>query len=178
MKAIIFFLSISVFFSLSSCKKTENQKAESQKAESQKIESGLSFKALKNDANWVSTFSWANYSKSEKKIYVGGTVQDKKYCQEEQLTFNFHLSDISKSNTVTSFKSEWLYIIGGDAISDSYLIDTTEYNLIQITSFDTIKKQISGTFVIKLNRDKHYSNEGEFFQFKDGVFNVKYIEIN
>jgi hypothetical protein len=68
------------------------------------------------------------------------------------------------------FYAEWCSIVGGDVISDSYMIDSTADNLIQITSVYTIGKHISGTFLINLIRDKRRSDEGELIQYKNGQF--------
>jgi hypothetical protein len=156
-----------LFFCLVSCDKKENKD----------IDTVSPFKAIKNDTDWVSTSSWANFSKTNKSFAISGVKRDPNYYQDEQLSFSFYLADILKSSTVDSFYSKWMYIIGGDVISDSYLIDSTSNNLIQITSLDTVGKQISGTFLIKLVRDKRYSDKGEVFQFKDGQFDLNYTEV-
>lgn len=138
-----------------------------------------SFKATKNDVAWISTFSWGNYIKAEKKFHITGTKRDSQYYQEEQLGFSFYLSDVLRSSTITHFNAEWDYIIGGDAVSDVYRLDSTtaSTNSIQLTAIDTISKHISGTFTIKLIRDKNYSNKGEIIQYKNGQFDLKYVEI-
>jgi len=88
-----------------------------------------------------------------------------------------YTTDISKSNTVTNFYSEWNFIVGGDAISDTYIIDSTYNNLITIALFDTIAKQVTGTFEIKLVRDKFRSDLGETMLYKSGAFKLNYNEI-
>jgi len=80
-------------------------------------------------------------------------------------------------SAISNFSSGWSYILGGDVQTDSYLMDSTNANEIRITSIDTIKKIISGTFTFKLVRDSHYSDKGEVFQFKEGQFTVEYTEI-
>jgi hypothetical protein len=167
MKAITLLITLSISFCFISCEKKENTE----------IDFVSSFKALKNEASWVSTSSWANFSKTEEKFFISGAKRDSEYYQEEVLYFNFYLSDISKSNVVERFYAEWYYIVGGDVISDSYLIDSTADNLIQITSIDTIGKHISGNFIINLIRDKRRSDKGELIQYKNGQFDLNYKEI-
>lgn len=136
-----------------------------------------SFIAIKNDVSWISTSRWGNYIKAEKKFIIAGAASNSKYYHEEKLSFSFYLSDILKSNTITHFSAEWDNIVGGDAVSDIYRIDSVAPNVIQITSMDTIAKQISGTFTIKLIHDKNYSDKGEIIQYKDGEFDLKYVEL-
>ncbi|MGV8137778.1 MAG: hypothetical protein AB2L20_21420 [Mangrovibacterium sp.] len=148
-----------------------------EKEDENKIVTDSSFYALKNDSKWISTSSWANYSLNDKKIVIVGAKRDSKYYQDEQLRLTFKTTDISESHTVTNFYSKWDFIVGGDAISDTYIIDPTYNNLIIIDSFDTIAKQVTGTFEIKLIRDKFRSDLGETMLYKNGAFKLNYIEI-
>jgi hypothetical protein len=148
-----------------------------QKEDEKKIITDSSFYAIKNDSEWISTTSWANYSLNDKKIVIVGAKRDSKYYQDEQLLLAFKTTDISKSDTVTNFYSEWDFIVGGDVISDTYIIDSTYNNLITISLFDTIAKQVTGTFEIKLVRDKFRSDLGETMLYKNGAFKLKYNEI-
>ncbi len=91
--------------------------------------------------------------------------------------FTFKTTDISKSNTVTHFYAEWNFIVGGDAISDIYIIDSTYNNLVTITLFNTITKQITGNFEIKLVRDKLRSDLGETMLYKNGTFKLNYNDL-
>jgi hypothetical protein len=136
-----------------------------------------SFYAIKNDREWITTSSWANYSLNDGKFVIVGVKRDSVYYQDEQLYIIFKTTDISKSNTVTDFYSEWNYIVGGDVISDSYLIDSSFNNLIKINSFDTLNKQIAGTFKIKLVRDKLRSDLGETMIYENGNFILNYNKI-
>jgi hypothetical protein len=151
---------------MSSCKKNDPV-----------VEPVSDFKALKNDVSWITTSSWASYSKKNKKFNVSGIKRDQLYYQEEDLGFSFTIQDLSKPETIGNFSSGWSAVLGGDVQTDSYLMDSTSANQIQITSIDTVKKIISGTFSVKLIRDSHYSNKGEVFQFKEGQFTVVYSEI-
>ena len=166
MKTSVFLLLISFVVCMSSCKKDDPV-----------VVPVSDFKALKNDVSWNATSTWASYSKKDKKFNISGGKRDPKYYQEEWLGLNFTIQDISKSATIDNFSSGLMYILGGDVQTDSYLMDSTGANQIQITSIDTIKKIISGTFVVRLVRDSHYSDKGEVFQFKEGQFTVTYTEI-
>jgi len=133
-----------------------------------------SLTAIKNDVKWVSTSSWSNYSKSQKRFYISASQRDPKYYQEEQLHFSFDRKNISIINSVVSFYSEWYFVVGGDGISDPYVIDSTANNLILINTLDTVTKQISGTFSIKLINKQ--SSPGAIIQLRDGEFNQIYGE--
>jgi len=148
-----------------------------EKEDEKKIIPDFSFYAMKNDSEWISTSSWANYSLNDKKIVIVGAKGNSEYYQDEQLHFTFKTTDISKSNTVTNFYSEWDFIVGGDVISDTYIIDSTYNNMIIIDLFDTIAKQVTGTFEIKLVRDKFRSDLGETMLYKNGAFKLNYNEI-
>ena len=167
MRKNIILLGILIVISLISCKKEDKNK----------IITDSSFYAIKNDSEWISTSSWANYSLNDKKIVIVGDKRDSAYYQDEQLQFTFKTTDISKSNTVTNFYSKWDFIVGGDAISNTYIIDSSYNNLIKIDLFDTIAKQITGTFEIKLVRDKYRSDLGETMLYKNGSFKLNYSEI-
>lgn len=67
-----------------------------------------------NNREWITTCSWANYSINDGKFVIVGVKRDSVYYQDEQLYFIFKTTDISKSNTVTNFYSEWNYIVGGE----------------------------------------------------------------
>jgi hypothetical protein len=166
MKTSKLFLLISFIVCVSSCKKDKEV-----------VVPVSDFNALKNDVNWTAISTWASYSKKDKKFNVSGSKRDPKYYQEEWLGLNFTIQDLSIPASVSGFSSGWLYIIGGDVQTDSYLMDSTGDNQIHITSIDTIKKIISGTFAVRLVRDSHYSDKGEVFQFKEGQFTVAYTEI-
>jgi len=166
MKTSVFLLLISFVVCISSCKKDDP------------VAVPVSdFKALKDDVSWISTSSWASYSTKNKMFYISGIKLDQKYYQEEALGLSFTIQDISKPAVIDNFTSRWSYILGGDVQTDSYLMDSTGDNQIRITSIDTIKKIISGTFTIKFVRENHYSDKGEVFQFKEGQFTIGYAEI-
>lgn len=165
-KSIILFILLSVI-SLISCEKNEGKE----------FISDSSFHAIKNESEWISTCSWANYSVTDKSFVIVGSKRNSGYYQDEKLHFTFKASDISESNKVTNFYAEWNFIVGGDAISDTYSIDSTYNNLLTINLLDTKNKVISGTFTIKLIRDKFRSDLGETMLYKNGTFNLKYKEI-
>ena len=153
-----------IAFILFSCKKDTKDK----------ILSDSTFYAIKNGTDWITTRSWANYNKNSEKFVLAGIKEDSEYYQEELLFFDFKADDISASNKITNFYSEWNYIIGGDAVSDAYMIDSTFNNLIEINALDTINKQISGTFKVRLVRDKRISNSGEVMLYENGTFTLPY----
>ncbi len=166
MKSSVLFLLISFFVCLSSCKKNNDS-----------IVEVSNFTAMKNNASWVSTSNWASYSKKDKKFNITGAKRDPKYYQEECLGLNFTVADLSAPLVTHNFSASWSYVIGGDVLSDSYNMDTSAANQIHITSIDTQKKLISGTFIVRLVRDARYSDQGEFFQFTEGQFTIGYSEI-
>ncbi|MBK7625995.1 MAG: hypothetical protein IPJ16_02135 [Bacteroidales bacterium] len=164
MKKLNLLIVLLTIFFIFSCKKSDN-------------DSISSFKAMKDGTEWISTSNWSNLSKTDNKFLINGIKRNSKYYSEEGLNLTFNISDISESNTVTKFTSSWNYIIGGDVLTDSYVIDTTSDNLIQIISLDTINRNISGTFKVKLLKNKIYSNTGEIMNFTSGQFNLNYQEV-
>jgi hypothetical protein len=136
----------------------------------------INFKALKDGKNWIPTNSWALLSKTDKKLMIHADKRDPKYFQDENLYLSFYISDISEFNTVKNFYSDWNYVIGGDGVSNSYKFYTNPENVIQIISLDTVNKQISGRFNVKLLRDKFYSDKVETMYFTDGQFQLAYQE--
>ncbi|MDP4203927.1 MAG: DUF6252 family protein [Bacteroidota bacterium] len=137
-----------------------------------------SFKAMKDNTVWLSTSSWANFSKKDSTFTIVGDKHDQAYYQDEQVTLAFKSSSILSSGEVKNFVSNWKYIIGGDAISDSYTIDPSFDNQLRITKIDAENKTITGTFVVKMIRDAFLSSKGETFLFKSGQFNLPYREVN
>jgi len=147
------------------------------KTKEEKLPDDSSFYALKDDSDWITTSNWTTYSKNTGEIIVTGVKRDSVYYQEEWLQFQFKLSEIADSEELTPFTSKWYYIIGGDAISNSFVMDTTFQNQLTITEFDTDNKQISGTFQVKLMGDNRYSSQDETMLYKNGAFNISYTEV-
>ena len=159
MKTHNFLIILSLFFTVLSCKKTDDDAASD-------------FKAKKDGEQWISTSSDAIVNKNNNSFLIVGRKIDSKYFQEENLFLSFSLSDKS----VVNFSSTWNFVVGGDAISDKYEMDTISINSIRITSLDTINKIISGIFNVKLIRDKYYPASGEM-SFTQGSFNLPYQEV-
>jgi len=166
MKAPLILLFLSFLLCISSCEKDKAV-----------VESTTNFKALKNNIAWNSTSNWSTYSRKDKKFNVSGALRDPQYYQEEWLGLNFVVQNRATPFTTGQFSAGWRYVIGGDVMSDRYTIDSTAVNEIHITALDTIKKQITGTFNVRLVRDKQYSDKGETFQFTHGEFGVNYSEV-
>lgn len=168
MKINVLLLGVLMTALLLSCKKEDKDE----------ILTDSSFHAIKNGTVWITTSSWANYNIHSREFVLGGIKTDSVYYQEEVLFFDFKADDISASNKITNFYSEWYSIVGGDAISDAYVIDSTYNNLIEINTLDTVNKQISGTFTIRLIRDKQRSNSGEVMLYENGTFSLPlYIDL-
>ena len=133
-----------------------------------------SFHAIKNGEEWITTSSWARGSIESGSFIVVGEKKDPFYNQQENLYIVFKTAGLSLSNKVTDFASGWNYVSGGDMIIDSYQIDSTFNNFIEIDSIDTIKNRVVGTFKIRLIRDKYRSIIADTFLFDNGFFALKY----
>ena len=83
MRKNISLLGILFVISLISCEKEDDNK----------IITDSSFYATKNDSEWISTSSWANYSLNDKKIVIVGVKRDSVYYQDEQLHFTFKTTE-------------------------------------------------------------------------------------
>ena len=136
-----------------------------------KNEPSSDFSAIKDGTKWSSDYSWATFSTLNKSIIIVGNK--KIPGNEEKIYLSFKISNISETNTVNHFNSERSIITGGDVASDQYIIDTTANNLIQINSLDTVNRQISGKFSVKLFREPD-----KYINFTNGEFNLSYKEVN
>ena len=136
------------------------------------------FKAMKDNTVWLSTSSWANFNQKDSTFTLVADKHDKTYYQDEQVSLAFKSSAIQASGEVKKFGSTWEFIIGGDAISDSYTIDLSFDNQLKITKIDAENKTITGTFAVRLIRDASRSSKGETFLFKSGQFSLPYKEVN
>jgi hypothetical protein len=134
------------------------------------------FSAKKDGSKWITTSSNAILNKNNNSFFIIGSKHDQKYNQEENLMLSFYFSDLIESYTVKNFTATWYFVVGSDQISDKYASDSSSEDRIQISSLDTINKTISGSFSIKLLRDKYYPEPGEM-SFTDGAFNLKYNEV-
>jgi hypothetical protein len=136
-----------------------------------KNEPSSDFNVIKDGTKWSSDYSWATLSKINKSIIIVGNKNIP--GNVEKIYFSFKFSNISETNTVNHFNSERSIITGGDVISDQYNIDTTANNLIQINSLDTVNKQVSGKFSVKLFR-----GPDKYINLTNGEFNLSYKEVN
>lgn len=136
------------------------------------------FKAMKDNTVWLSTSSWANFSQKDSTFTLVADKHDKTYYQDEQVSLAFKSSSIQPSGEVKHFVSGWEYIIGGDAAADSYSMDPSFANKLNINSVDTKNKTISGTFAVRLIRDASRSSKGETLLFKSGQFSLPYKVVN
>ena len=135
------------------------------------------FKVLKDGKEWSPTYCSATFSLSNKVIEIHCLKRVSKYYEDELFNLSFSVKEIAEQMTVNEFESLWLYVIGGDGISNRYNIVSDPINLIQIISFDTIQKQLTGTFNVKLLRDKFYQHPEDTMLFSDGNFSLNYLEI-
>ena len=160
-KSVVFILFI--FLIITDCKKPDN-------------DSVPNFKALKDGNEWIPSISSATLSLIDKEFEIHCLKRFSKYSDQEFFNLSFYVKDISELMTVYKLNSSWLFVIGGDGISNRYNIVADPENIIQIISLDTIKKQISGTFNVKLLRDKFYQHAEDTMLFSDGNFSLKYLE--
>ncbi|MTK52752.1 DUF6252 family protein [Paludibacter sp.] len=132
------------------------------------------FKAMKDNNAWLSTSSWANFSKKDGTFTITGNKHGQIYYDDEQVSLTFKSSSVQSSGDVKDFSSDWKYIVGGDAVADSYTIDPSFDNQLKITKIDAENKTITGTFVVRMVRDARQSSKGETLLFKSGQFNLSY----
>ena len=162
MKAYNLLLILPLFFLLFACEKTEKDPIST-------------FVAMKDGEKWMATSNRAVLEKAMNKFTISGTKEISEYHWKESLFFSFYLSDESESNT-NIIHSFFLFVVGGDIISKHYRIDSTANNQIHIICLDTIKKQISGTFYIRLRLlDPEIE---EYIQFDEGQFDINYNELD
>jgi hypothetical protein len=160
-KSVVFILFLSLI--ITKCKKPDNDLVPN-------------FTVLKDGNEWNPTFCSATFYLTNKEIEIHCLKRFSKYYEDELFNLSFHIKDIAEQMTVNEFNSTWLFVLGGDGISNRYNIVSDPINLIQIISFDTIKKQLTGTFNVKLLRDKFYQHPEDTMLFSDGKFSLKYLE--
>lgn len=169
MKSSFLLVGLLTLISIVSCKKDTTEA----------VKPNSEFTALKDNSEWISTSSWASYSVKNKTFTIAGSKEDAVTFQAEILHFIFKEDDITKSdNNIIDVHAAWNLVVGGDLIIDTYVVDSSYTNSVTITSLDTTSKQISGTFLVKLTRDKHFSDSSETMLYKQGFFDLKYEEFD
>ncbi|CAN5614772.1 hypothetical protein BH10BAC2_BH10BAC2_06190 [soil metagenome] len=141
---------------------------------------GTFLSAHKNNTEfWISHQPYASLSKSDKTIWIGGykTIENTNGNSSESLILQLAVIDLSNLKKTTIKDVQYLYIFGGDVVTDRYSIDTTNSdNEIEITEIDETKKIMKGKFSLNLIRDKWFSTNGEETTFKEGEFIANYTE--
>lgn len=135
------------------------------------------FTALKDKDKWQATTMAAHLSSDSNMFTVYGTRRDKKFYQEEQIRVTFKSGSINESGTVTAFESEFLDIVGGDGISNSFASRAADPgNAVTITRIDTINHELEGNFELRLKRNPHWTQQTEYLEIRNGKFKVKYTQ--
>ncbi|HEY0898193.1 MAG TPA: hypothetical protein VGD90_02620 [Sphingobacteriaceae bacterium] len=135
------------------------------------------FTASKDKDKWQATTVAAHLSSGSNIFTVYGTRRDKKYYQEEQIRFTFTTGSINESGTVTNFESEFLDIVGGDGISNSFASRAADPgNAVTITRIDTVNHELEGNFELRLKRNPHWTQQTEYLEIRNGKFKVKYTQ--
>jgi len=132
--------------------------------------------AIRNGIYWVPSKSGTTLFTNARFMISAGKRDSTYSGKEEWLNFRISLADAMKSTNITKFYAQWQMIIGGDGIADSYLIDSTANNFINIASVDTTAKRILGTFSIRLVREKRYPTR-DTLRFTDGKFGFNYTTV-
>jgi len=157
MKTFKFLLCTLILFFALSCKKENDQP--------------VNFKALKNGSYWAPEHYLAAYSLGEKQFII--RCENGVEGNGENLFLRFDAIDLSGPVSYNQFYSMFFNMVGGDMLYNFYCITPDPINIIQITSFDTIAKKITGTFNIKLSQDQKPD-----ILFTRGFFSIPYREEN
>lgn len=135
------------------------------------------FTASKDKDKWQATTVGAHLSSGSNMFTVYGTRRDKKYYREEQIRVTFKSGAINESGTVTSFESEFFELVGGDAISNSFVSTAADPdNAITITRIDTVNHELEGNFELRLKRNPHWTQQTEYMEIRNGKFKVSYTQ--
>jgi hypothetical protein len=141
------------------------------------IDKDSHFIAVKGRDEWQATTVYAHYSSGSETFVVSGSQRHKKYYQDEQIRFSFKSGAIGSSGTVTSFESEFMDIVGGDGIANSFASSAGDPgNILTITGIDTVNHVLEGKFELRLKRNPHWTREAEYLEFRNGKFKVNYIQ--
>lgn len=140
---------------------------------------GVTFiSAYKNAESWISNEPYASVSKKDKTIWIGGYEKNKNPGgNDEFLIMHLEIADLSDLKNTVIKDVNYESILGGDLVTDRYIIDTANINNeIEITEIDETKKIMKGQFNLNLVRDAWFSTNGEKIQLKSGQFVVSYTE--
>lgn len=159
MKTRILILFLPILLFLNSCEKEETDLP-------------ANFKVIKAGNEWVPTISSVVYSVHEKKFMIHAQKGTKSFA--EILYIGFEINDLSNPFHGKIYSS--LYdLTGGDILSNSFTLTPDLENTIHITSLDTIGKEITGTFNLKLVGDAHYQ-QPDTILLTEGFFSLPYQE--
>jgi hypothetical protein len=160
-KAIKLLLCLSASIFLLSCKKQEDHP--------------VIFSVLKDGTEWLPTNKSVIYSVNSKEFHIQA---EKKFPQyTELLLIDIKIGDLSSPVIFNQFSAGWIELISGQGLTNTFHITTDPINIIHITSIDSISKEITGTFSIKLSRDKIFQ-QPDTIHLTEGIFSLPYYDVS
>lgn len=175
MKTTVFIYSIILMLLIAGCKKNG---ITSTTGRTNPVIPGMILSGYKTGSLfWMTSTPYASVSKKDKTIWIGGYKSiSGNGVYDEFLLLQLEIPDLSNLKNTAIKSVEFETIIGGDVVSDRYVVDSTNMNEVTITGIDEAKKIIKGQFNVNLIRDKWFSTNGEKVAFKSGLFVAKYTE--
>lgn len=131
-------------------------------------------RATKDGAPWTATGSGA-FSKASKQFSVFG--QTGTAAQSEIFSLVFSLPAAPQLTPVQASRANWISLVGGDVVTNSYAAVATNLPALEITRLDTVAKVLEGRFTTTLLREKQWTSQEEFLRFTDGSFRVQYTNV-
>jgi hypothetical protein len=132
------------------------------------------FKAQNDSTDWIATSDRSIWNNTNQNLTLIGTVKHPLYNQEEELFLVIPFDQLKTDQIINQFDATMQFIIGGDVIANSHIIDSTENNRIYIHFLDTINQRIAGNFEVTLKQDTFWAFNSPIKKFTNGSFNLNY----
>lgn len=131
-------------------------------------------RATKDGTPWTATGNGA-FSKASKQFSVFG--QTGTAVPSEILSLVFSFPAAPQLTPVQASRANWISLVGGDVVTNSYAATATNLPALEITRLDTVAKVVEGRFTTTLLREKQWTSQEEFLRFTDGSFRVQYTTV-
>jgi len=123
----------------------------------------------KNDVTWVSEGVYSRYNSDEDLVHVLSGKDNESFqisFKKGSIPFDGIMKDFSAGVSIAPYK-------GSAVISDSYSLDTTKPNKLQILIIENPEKRIAADFVLYLKKNGQSTSSEQINVFQ-GRFDVRY----
>jgi len=131
-------------------------------------------RATKNSTPWTATGT-GTFNKTSGQLYVFGTTGEA--AQSELLSIGVALPAAPQLAPAQALRTSRVTLVGGDAVTNSYVADDAKLPIVEITRLDTVAKVVEGRFTTTLLREKRWTAQEEALRFTDGSFRIHYTPV-